>query len=509
MTFLFLLFHINILFFLFKTIYNFYVLPIETIFIKNKDIQKEDYYNILFQNELYTNLSIGEPRQTVKSLIKMDGSGFLLYNGSYNYCLSSTVDGIEPNLEVYVYYPLKDYFFISSFSSYNEFETYLSNLKNLYNESNNNTIRTNKTLFVITKTLTGYDNKNFYNFGIIGLKLNKRSFLYGLEFITSFKQSNDIKSYTFSFKFDKENYTYKNYFNNYNNGYLIFGEELKDDEIEKEKIMYTDAQKSEREINWRISFNKIYTIVKNKNNYIDFIPKNLGAEFIVNLPYLIGTYEYLDYINKTFFNELITNKLCFFNIKDSNKKELYSFICDGKSQNLIYYINNQFPDLVFEHIGLEEKFILTKNDLFSYNIFNELDTNIYFLVLFPSVYESNKYYNWTLGLPFLKKYRLSFNCDTKKIGYFKEIEKNITVDKEYIESNNNIFLKVIFIVLLVFIIFILGMLCQRKIIKIPRKIKANELDDNYEYTSYNNINKDINKNDKNKKEFELGFKFNI
>ena len=53
------------------------------------------------------------------------------------------------------------------------------------------------------------------------------------------------------------------------------------------------------------------------------------------------------------------------------------------------------------------------------------------------------------------------------------------------------------------------MIFQRKIIKIPRKIKANELDDNYEYTSYTNINNDINKNDKNKKEFELGFKFNI
>ena len=257
MTFLLLLFHINILFFLFKTIHNFYVLPIETIFIKDKDIQKEDYYNILFQNELYTNLSIGEPRQTVKSLIKMDGSGFLLYNGSYNYSLSSTVDGIEPNLEVYIYYSLKDFFFINSFSSYNEFETYLSKLKNVYNETNNNIIRTNKTLFVTTKTLTGYDNKNFYNFGIIGLKLNKRSLLYGLEFITSFKQSNDIKSYTFSFKFDKENYTYKNYFNNYNKGYLIFGEELKDDEIEKEKIMYIDVQKSNKEINWPINFNKL------------------------------------------------------------------------------------------------------------------------------------------------------------------------------------------------------------------------------------------------------------
>ena len=41
-------------------------------------------------------------------------------------------------------------------------------------------------------------------------------------------------------------------------------------------------------------------------------------------------------------------------------------------------------------------------------------------------------------------------------------------------------------------------------IKIPRKIKANELNDNYEYNT--NSSKDINKNkDVNNKNVELGF----
>ena len=55
------------------------------------------------------------------------------------------------------------------------------------------------------------------------------------------------------------------------------------------------------------------------------------------------------------------------------------------------------------------------------------------------------------------------------------------------------------------------MLYQKKIIKIPRKNKANELDDNYEYNSYKNIHiNDINYTNaniwENKKEVELGFK---
>ena len=172
------------------------------------------------------------------------------------------------------------------------------------------------------------------------------------------------------------------------------------------------------------------------------------------------------------------------------------------------YLNLKFPDLVFEHNILEENFILTKNDLFSFNTFNKSDNNLYFLIMF----EKDNKYNWTLGIPFLKKYRLSFNYETKKIGYYKDKENinqiNENEDNKKI-SLGSIFIKIIIIVILICIIFILGMLFQKKIIKIPRKIKANELDDNYEYDSYKNMqNNDINNSKKiqNNKEVELGLK---
>ena len=112
------------------------------------------------------------------------------------------------------------------------------------------------------------------------------------------------------------------------------------------------------------------------------------------------------------------------------------------------------------------------------------------------------HYNWIIGIPFLKKYRLSFDYEKKRIGFYKNdgkiINNNINKDKK--EEKYNFFkstiFKVILIVLFILIIFILGMLFQKYLQK-PRKKKVNELDDNYIYEPYkDSINN--NKNDFNK-----------
>ena len=448
----------------------------------------------------------------------MELSGFSLYQGAYNHNLSSTsVKGIWDLNANYLWrfmaYPVKDYFYFTSFNSYNDLKKYL-NSKNKNDKGGGtnlfNITKTSKTSFLVVPNPPSYSNTNFYYFGMIGLRLNEKYHLDGPEFVITFKKECNIKSYTFSFQFNKEKKTYKNFFNNYNNGYFILGEELFDDENKKSKILFTNAEKSEKGLSWFVKFNKIYTKINGKKKIIEFKAEKFGAEFIVNMPYLMGTEEYLSYINKTFFNELIDKKLCIFN-KLNNKKILYSFICDGQSKNFINYLNDKFPDLIFEHKKLEENFILTKNDLFSFNNFNKSDTNLYFLILFHSANINKNYNNWTLGIPFLKKYRLSFNYDSKKIGYYNDYENIIKIEEQNNLILGNIFIKIIIIIILIIIIFTLGMLYQKKIIKIPRKNKANELDDNYEYNSYKNIHiNDINNTNanigENKKEVELGFK---
>jgi hypothetical protein len=107
----------------------------------------------------------------------------------------------------------------------------------------------------------------------------------------------------------------------------------------------------------------------------------------------------------------------------------------------------------------------------------------------------------------LKKYNLVFNQDKKTIGYYQDIiEKEKSNEKTDGNSNgnsnensnenlneNNKFefksiLTIILLVLILISIIIVGIVLYNK--KGNRKNRANEMDDNYEYTSSINDNKD-------------------
>jgi hypothetical protein len=202
----------------------------------------------------------------------MDLSGFNIYKGAFNYKISITskagiwdlnLDRIWHSLS----YPVKDYFYFYNFNSYAHLRNYSSCLKNENMKENKSIIikKTEKTSFIVMKNAPSYANKNYYYYGIIGLRLNEHSRLNGPEFVNTFKSM--LKSYTFSFKFNNSNYTYNNYFNNINNGYFIVGEELIDDEKEKDKIVYTNAQKNEKGFSWCIYFDNIYTKSKDKYKF--------------------------------------------------------------------------------------------------------------------------------------------------------------------------------------------------------------------------------------------------
>ena len=82
---------------------------------------------------------------------------------------------------------------------------------------------------------------------------------------------------------------------------------------------------------------------------------------------------------------------------------------------------------------------------------------------------------------------LIFNADSKEISYYEVFKPiNSESEKENPEENSNkqlyLILEIGGAVLLLIIVFVLGYLCHKKIIKIPRKKKANELDDEYEYS---------------------------
>ena len=466
----------------FQFINNFFILPFETINIKDEAIKGNDFHSNLMQNELYANLSIGIPKQDFKAVLKMDVYGFLMYEGALEFNQSSSYESIDEEISISYLYNFaslscKDHFYLPSFNTYNDFYNYI---KNNNNEKNHNITKTNKAKFLRiqpNKNSSYFFNTLFNEYGIIGLKYNLYNNTFNVpEFILSLKEIKSINSYSFSFKYEQN---LKNGFPDSNNkGYFIIGEDLIDSEKEKEDIKYANCEKIFEEIKWNLRFDNLYSKVNGK----EYNRQGKLADIIINYPFLIGGKEYFQFINESFFNELFEKKICYVNnfIKYKDKySDFYSYACDSKSQYFMEKLKS-FPDLVFEHKQLEEKFTLTKNDLFSFNCLDDSDTNLYFLII-----GDNIYYEWVLGIPFLKKYRLSFNYDKKIIGYYVNDGKIINNNTEDNKFNffGSVYFKLIIIVILVLIVLVCGMLIQKSLQK-TRKKKANELDDNYEYEPY-------------------------
>ena len=168
------------------------------------------------------------------------------------------------------------------------------------------------------------------------------------------KNIEEINTCSFSFKF--ENSLKNDFVDNNNKGYLIIGEELTDDENEKEEIKFSSCETIRGELPWALKFDNIYTKKeKAKKNLIEFYSEIKAAEIIANYPYLIAPNEYFQYINNTFFNKLIAKNICSHNQFMKHELfyyNLYSYSYDSKSKYFMDYLNNNFPDLVFEHKNL-------------------------------------------------------------------------------------------------------------------------------------------------------------
>ena len=416
----------------------------------------------------------------------MDLYGFLVYNDAFNYNLSNTYESIDKEMRLTCLlqvkcFPSKDYFYLPSFNSFNDFNEYISNPNN--SNSQKNVIKSEKVEFIWLNKVKGSITKFndvYKDYGIIGLKYNYNKYFVAPEFVTTFKEIKDIKTHTFYLKFDDNKIN--GFFDSNNTGYFIVGEELTDDESEKSNIKYTRARERLDQINWDLAFDDILSRCK-ENETIEYRPEYKHAELYVNFPYILGTRDYDSFMRTVFFQELLLKGACSY-IYNINGEEYAGYKCNSKSEIFIENLNKKFPDLIFEHKELEEKFIFTKNDLFTYNIYNKSDTYVYFLVLFPQLKDKYHPMSWILGIPFFKKYILSFNYDTKMIGYYKKKNDDSIIDNLSSADKTKILIIVIFVVSII-IAFILGMYTHKKLVKSPRKSRANELEDSCDY----NVNK--------------------
>ena len=86
-----------------------------------------------------------------------------------------------------------------------------------------------------------------------------------------------------------------------------------------------------------------------------------------------------------------------------------------------------------------------------------------------------------MGKPFAKKYQFFFNPDKKSIIFYS---LNNEGENENPNSNNNILIFIILGGIIFILLIIIGILVWKYLLreKYLRKKRANELDDDYEYT---------------------------
>lgn len=100
------------------------------------------------------------------------------------------------------------------------------------------------------------------------------------------------------------------------------------------------------------------------------------------------------------------------------------------------------------------------------DLFYKLNDMKYFLIIFNNFNP----YDWKLGLPFFQKYNFVFDIDKKTIGLYKRKGGNFSFSFSF-------FIYCILILIIICMGYFIYYLLSHK----PRKRRANELEDNFEY----------------------------
>ena len=119
-------------------------------------------------------------------------------------------------------------------------------------------------------------------------------------------------------------------------------------------------------------------------------------------------------------------------------------------------------------------------------LFKEFNSNLLFMIVFKEF----NYKYWTLGNIFMRKYNLFFDNDKKIMGCF---------DVDYNKKGRNsfaVFFGKIKWYLFILVGIVVGFFLGKKLRDKARKLRANELEDNYEYleNKANAQNKSVSSN---------------
>ena len=303
--------------------------------------------------------------------------------------------------------------------------------------------------------------------GVIGLG-NKKN-----DFLSKLKSSKIINNRVFSIKYNNINEE---------KGEIIIGDSphIYDENNYKEKDIRNAKVFKDNYLEWSL----IFTVYIQNNSYNYNFKKNQIGTFKIEDFFILGTKEYFELIQNIFFNKYIDEKICFIkNHKNTQfNEDFFYFICYIEDIKKRDNILSNFPSLIFHQKEMNYNFTLDAKDLFT--IIPD-GKRLLFNIEF-----NNETEKWEFGKPFFNKYHLVFDLDSKLIKYY--INSNNDINQNKLNDG-----KILMFFMLTAIIFVLGILLGRLLFKkYNRKIRANELEDNYSYNpkyiKEDNDMKDIN-----------------
>lgn len=414
-------------FFQINIIRCYYVLPLKTAYDYDPEDSKDRtriMHNFL-TNNIYTELSIGDPIQKLSTFIK--SKDYCSYIGSY-LC----------NLENSDYNSKNSHYFTNTtpynliFKSFSNVS--LANEKMQLPKSADNYLsdleEANFTQFYHAPN-NPYSSDNPYTCGVFGLRYKMDKNIEGED-----KCINIIKSlYNNSTSIFKDNNTdnllfsvqYKKKDSNID-GELVIGSyphEYDPNNYKEKYYLRVDMNEEILESNndFHTTFHEIYFFRNNKigNNSeritIREPEDELKTIFILEQNMFMIPQKFFEYYKDNFFKVYLEDETC--EIVSIDLDKYNTIICDKnkveENQNQNFFEN--FPTAFYFHTGFNTTFEFTKDDLLK-----EKDGFLYFMMFTDTTNEENY---WGIGKIFLEKYPLVFDYGNQSIGYYYDNDKNV------------------------------------------------------------------------------------
>ena len=445
----------------------------------------------IIRQRLYANISIGTPKSELHLALLFDSNEFYIIEGKDNF---TDVDDFE-DLK---YYKGKESATYNDSSEeqcdievHTDYFEYANCKQDIFDFNNKK---------AILSFYEGLLNRRFKIPGGIGLLLEQPSELpkefcpRERSFFEKVKVKKLISTYDWSIFFDSKEYKKEE------KGFLLMGcplGEINSDLGYYKNGIFSEKYKNETNMkytNLEFLLNKIFIYSGNSQSYIVENLTDVNIEFDFNNGGIKIPETYLKHFEKV-FEEYISKNLC-------SKDNIYIFtgdeffFCKKSIGDDIKKIKENFPVITFNSANLDYNFSLNADDLFI-----EEGDFIFCLVTFSSVNE------WNIGKPLLKKYQFSFNYDQKKIYFYKDAIKEENKENSGIPVYVFILSIVGVILIMSLVIFLLFKFYFYD--KCIRRKRANELiDDNFDYTSKENDQKNPEEQQNNEENDKLGLSVN-